>query len=44
MNELEALFNPVDRTARQNEGKQIWLKSGGKGTLEYPTGFGRFEF
>lgn len=41
MNELEALFNPLDRTARQNEGKQIWLKSGGRGTFEYPTGFGK---
>lgn len=41
MNELMALFNPVDRTTRQLEGRHKWLEAKGKGTLEYPTGLGK---
>lgn len=40
-NELMALFDPVDRTTRQLEGRHKWLVAKGKGTLEYPTGFGK---
>lgn len=36
-----ALFDPVDRTTRQLEGKRKWLLAKGKGTLEYPTGVGK---